>query len=387
MRFAGPLRPRGPLSLLPVVACVGLLLPPTLSGQTSPHAFGTGAQFQYYSFSEGLGAEAASLTLIPLAYSLPVGQRFDMDLYSAYANGSVDKGGLGYSLQGFVDTRLRARLQVAPWAALTAMVNLPTGKSSHDPEEAVVASVLSTDILGFREANWGTGTAVTGGVVTARQAGDWGVGLGVSYRLSNGFEPSTENELVFEPGDEIRVRFGLDRNVGEDGKFTAGVTFQNFSEDQYDGKNLFQAGNRFRFDASYAFRSGRSTWALYAVDVWREAGDAFLDMVNPQGTVVGDTTIVVGSQNLAILGVNGSTPLGGSLRIRPSLDLRYQSREDGTGEGWIVGAGADVPFRLLGSYDLFPRGRFMVGSLKGVSGSSSNLWGLEAGLTFRWQNR
>ncbi len=377
--------PRRPPRALPFAAALCLLLPSLLSGQTTTPAFGTGVQFQRFSFSEALGADAASLTMIPVAFALPVGDRFGLDLYSAYANGSVDKGGMSYGLQGLVDTRLRARLQVAPWAVFTAMVNLPTGKSSHDAEEAVVASVLSTDILGFREANWGTGTAVTTGVVTARQAGDWGIGLGVSYRFSNGFEPSTENNLVFEPGNEIRVRFGLDRNVGEDGKFTAGATFQNFSEDQYAGRNLFQAGNRFRFDASYAFRSGRSTWALYGVNVWREAGDAFLDLVNPQGTVVGDTTVVVGSQNLLILGVNGSTPVG-TLRIRPSLDFRYQTREEGNGEGWIVGAGADVPLRLLGAYDLFPRGKFLLGSLKAVSGASESLWGLELGLTFRWQN-
>jgi hypothetical protein len=378
--------PRLLARVLPFAAGLCLLLPSLLPGQTTAHAFGAGVQFQRFSFSEALGADAASLTMIPVAYALPVGDRFDLDLYSAYANGSVDKGGMSYGLQGLVDTRLRARLQVAPWAVLTAMVNLPTGKSSHDAEEAVVASVLSTDILGFREANWGTGTAFTTGVVTARQAGDWGIGLGVSYRLSNGFEPSTENNLVFEPGNEIRVRFGLDRNVGENGKFTAGATFQNFSEDQYDGRNLFQAGNRFRFDASYAFRSGRSTWALYGVNVWREAGDAFLDLVNPQGTVVGDTTVVVGSQNLLILGVNGSTPVG-TLRIRPSVDFRYQTREEGNGEGWLVGAGADVPLRLMGAYDLFPRGKFLLGSLKAVSGASESLWGLELGLTFRWQNR
>ena len=361
------------------------LSPSGVSGQTAQHAFGTGAQFQSYSFSEGLGTEVATLTLIPLAYSLPVGESFDLEFYGAFANGSVERDGLTFNLQGPVDTRVRARYQASPWAVFTALVNIPTGNSTHDPEEAVVASVLSTDILGFQEANWGTGAAVTAGFATAHQAGDWGVGLGASYRLSNGFEPREGTSLTFQPGNEIRVRLGLDRNVGESGKFMAGFTAQNFSEDQYDGQNLFQAGNRFRGDASYAFRTGGSTWALYAVDVWREAGDAFLDLVNPQGTVVGDTTLVVGSQNLLIVGLNGSTPLNSTLRIRPSVDLRIQSREEGDGEGWIVGAGADLPLRAFGSVDLFPRGKVLFGSLKNVLEESVGLWGLEVGLTLRWQ--
>jgi len=327
----------------------------------------------------------ANLTLLPLAFTLPVGNRFDLDLYGAYANGSVEKGGYSYTLQGLVDTQVRARFQASPWAVLTALVNLPTGNSTHDGEEAVVASVLSTDILGFREANWGTGAAVTAGVATAHQAGDWGIGFGASYRLSNGFEPREGSEITFQPGNEIRLRLGLDRNIGDAGKLTAGVTFQNFSEDLYDEENLFQAGNRFRLDASYAFRVGRGSWAFYAVDVWREAGDAFLDLVNPDGVVVGDTTVVVGTQNLLVVGINGSTPMGRTLRVRPSVELRHQSREDGIGEGWILGAGGDIPLRLFGAMDLFPRGRVLFGSLTSPIDTSESLWGLELGLTLRWQ--
>ena len=362
-----------------------LLLPVPGSGQASPHAFGTGVQFQSYSFNEALGAEVANLTLIPLAYTLPVGQRFDLELYSAYANGSVEKGGYSYLLKGPVDTQVRAKIRVSPWAVLTALVNIPTGKSTHDAEEAVVASVLSTDILGFQEANWGTGAGFTAGFATAHQAADWGIGVGASYRLSTGFEPEEGSSLRFEPGNEIRIRLGVDRNVGEDGKFSAGITAQNFSEDQFGGRNLFQAGNRLRVDASYAFRTGRSTWALYGVNVWREAGDAFLDLANPQGEIVGDTTVTVGSQNLLILGVNGSTPVSSSIRIRPSLDVRYQSREEGDGEGWIIGAGGDLPLRLFDSWDVFPRAKLLFGSLTSVEAVSEGLWGLELGLTLRWQ--
>jgi hypothetical protein len=368
-----------------------LLVPGMANAQVSRHAFGTGAQFQSYTFAEALGADVANLTLIPLAYTLPIGEKFALDLYGAYANGSVEREGFTYTLQGPVDTRVRAVYQVTPWAVFTALFNLPTGNSSHNSEEAVVASVLSTDILGFQEANWGTGGAVTAGLASAYQAGDWGVGIGASYRLSNGFEPMEGEALTYQQGNEIRIRLGMDRNVGETGKLTAGFTFQNYSEDQYedaatqDMKNLFHAGNRLRGDLSYGFRTGRSTWALYGVDVWRESGDAFLDLVDSQGTVVGDTTVTEGSQNLLIVGVNGSTPIGSFFRIRPSVDFRYQSKEDEVGEGWIVGAGADIPLRLFGAYDIFPRAKYSYGALKAATGETETLWGIELGFTLRWQ--
>jgi hypothetical protein len=167
-------------------------------------------------------------------------------------------------------------------------------------------------MLGFREATWGTGLGITGGIATARQMGDWGIGLGASYRQSSEFEPTDGDDLKYQPGNEARVRLGLDRNVGEGGKFTAGVTFLNYSQDQARGRNFFQAGNRVRVDASYAFRSGASTWSLFAANSWRAHGDLTLDVVDAADNVVGDSLIVVGGQNLFISGLRGSVPSGPS---------------------------------------------------------------------------
>lgn len=368
-----------------VLLAASLAAPAGALAQANPHAFGLGAQFQSYTFDEALGASVATLLLTPMAYTLPMGNAVTLDFYGAYAMGAVEKDNVTYELNGMVDTRVRATLQVAPWAVFTLAANIPTGKSAHDNNEAVVASALSTDILGFREANWGTGAAGTVGFAMAKQGEAWGIGLGGSFRYSNGFEPTDGSDLTYQPGNEIRVRLGVDRNVGESGKFTAGLTFQNYSEDTYDDRNLFQAGNRYRGDMSLAWRTGRSTWALYAVNVYRDQGDAFLDLVDAQGTVVGDTTVTVGYQNLTVAGLNGSAPLGSTLRIRPSLEFRYQTREEEDGEGWIVGAGADLPLRLFGSTDVFPRAKFTWGQLKAPSGENASLWGVEAGVTLRWQ--
>ncbi len=350
-----------------------------LSGQDA-RIIGTGPQFQWFSFAEELGAEVANLLVVPVTFVIPMGGKVRADLYTAWATGSVEKGGSTYNKSGPTDTRVRLSYQVTPWAIVTVGVNIPTGNSADTNEEAVVTSVLATDMLGFREATWGTGLGITGGIATARQMGEWGVGLGASYRQSGEFEPIDGNDRKYQPGNEAKARLGVDRNVGDGGKFTAGVTFLNYSEDLNSGQNYFQAGNRIRVDATYAFRSGGSTWSLFAANSWRDKGDLTLPQVDADNIVVGDTVLVMGGQNLVVAGLRGSLPFAG-VRIRPELDFRLQSRDAGAGSGWLLGGGFDLPYRLFGSFDAFPRFRFSYGKMEAADGNIYSFMGGEAGLT------
>ena len=364
------------------------LLLAAASGAGAQTTIGVEGGFKGYSFDAGLGPEAAQLFIVPVALRVPLSNTLQADVFSAWARGEVERGGATYRLEGIVDTQVKATWTARPWAVLSLAVNLPTGNESHNAEEAQVASVLATDLLGFRESTWGTGLAITSGLATATRMGEWGMGLGASYRVANGFEPAADQGLMYEPGNEARVRVGLDRNVGEAGKLSAGVTFQSFSEDQVDGTNLFQAGNRFMVDGAYAFRLGSQTWTLYGSDLWREKGDLFLPVVDANDAVVGDSTITTGTQNLLSLGFVGAIPVGSIYRIRPSADLRMQSREEvngsDEGSGWILSAGFDVPLRLLGTYDVFPRVRGITGSITGADGADHGAKGFEAGVTIRW---
>lgn len=205
----------------------------------------------------------------------------------------------------------------------------------------------------------------------------WSSG-GAFPRATSGCSPT------YEPGNEARLRLGVDRNVGEGGKVTAGVTAQSFHTDQLGGRNLFEAGTRFRVDASYAFRSGGSTWTLFGVNAWRDQGNLTLDLLDQQGTQVGDTLIHTNSQNLAQVGVAASIPVGSTYRLRPVVDLQVQSR-DGSGSGWILGAGGDFPLRLFGELDVFPRARVLFGRVDGTAQESVGVWGGELGGSLRWR--
>jgi len=338
-----------------------------------------------YSFDQGLAADAAQLLMVPVAVRLPFTDWLTFDLYSAWADGRVDVNGQEMGLQGPVDTNVKVSVQATPWALISVAANLPTGDAAHDADEALVASILSTDLLGFREATWGTGFALTSSVATATTAGGFGVGIAGAYALRQEFKPVENVSSTYEPGDEVRLRIGVDRNFGGS-TLTLGGTFINYQKDRSAGVNLFRAGNRFRFDASLAFRAGDGVWTVYAADVFRENGDLF-GQIDVGGGVLADTTITTARQNMIVAGVVGSLGLGGGFVLRPHLDFRYQMREewDGSeaGTGWMFAGGFDLPLRVLGT-DFFPKSRVFVGRVQDAAGARVRALGLEATGTLRW---
>jgi len=348
---------------------------------SSQYTVGAGVDYLGYAFDDGLGAEAAQLLMFPVAFRYEATPALAFDLAGAWAEGRVEAGGTQLQLSGPVDTSVRAAYQATPWGLVTVGVNVPTGKSQHDSDEAIVASLLSTDLLGFREASWGRGFAVTSSVAVARSAGAFGLGLAGAYSLRGKFKPSADQaDLEYQPGSEARVRLGIDRNFGNS-TLTLGGTFINYSDDQADGRNLFKAGRRLQFDASYAWRMGGGVWTLYGADLIRENGDLTLTVLDSQGDSVGIANTETPRQNLATAGVIGAVRIGGGFVFRPHVDFKLQTREDSSGSdagsGWLVAAGGDIPIRVFGGYDFFPKARVLLGSITNPDGDGVSVFGLE----------
>lgn len=364
---------------------------------SAQYSVGTGVEFQSYDFDAGLGADQAQLLMVPVAVRMafPQVEGLTFDIYSAWAEGRVQVGNENLKLSGPVDTGVRAAYQATPWALITVGANVPTGNSQHTTEEALVASVMSADLFGFREATWGRGFALTSSVAVARSVSGFGLGLAVSYSLRGGFNPAAddnpattadETALEYQPGSEQRVRVGLDRNFGNS-TLTFGATFINYTEDQADGRNLFQAGRRFRLDGSYAFRVGGGVWTIYAADLIRQNGDLSLVVLDSQGDSTGVAAAETPSQNLVLGGVTGHVGLGGGFVFRPHIDGRLLTREaeggSKAGSGWLVGMGGDIPVRVFG-HDFFPRARVLLGKMKDPTDQAVSLFGLEFGGTIRF---
>jgi hypothetical protein len=359
-----------------IAATVLVAAAPAAARQT----VGGGVVFQGYDLHDDLGVRAATLLLTPIAARLSLGDRLEVDAYTAWARGAVDIGGTEFTLSGPVDTRVRASYALTPWAVLTLGLNLPTGASEHDGGEALVAGALSTELLGFREAGWGVGLAATTGLATAYRVGEWGLGFGLSYRHAGEYSPRAGEELVFDPGDELRARLAFDRSVGAT-QFTAGLTLQHFSEDRADGRNLFQPGSRVRGDASATFRAGtRGTLAAFGAAAWRQRGDVLFDL----RTGAPDEA-TIGGQRLLVAGLMGSFALSPALLVAPAADLRWIARDDAGGDGWLLGGGFDFTARS-GRVELLPGGRIRVGRIATREGVDRSVVGGEVALTLRWRN-
>jgi hypothetical protein len=371
---------RKALGLLSIVA-LGVALALGTTPARAQLTMGISADYLGYSFDDGLGAKSIQLFMVPVALRYEATSTLAFDASAAWAEGRVEKSDTRLELVGPTDTSLRVAYQATPWALLTLGVNVPTGKSQHDSDEAIVAGLLATDLLGFREASWGRGLAVTSSLAVAGTVGALGIGVAGAYSLRGEFNPSEEQaDLEYRPGNEARVRLGIDRNFGNS-TLTLGGTFINYTDDQADGRNLFKAGNRFQFDASYAWRMGGGVWTVYAADLLRQNGDRTLTVLDAQGDSIGVATEETPRQNLAAAGVVGAVRIGGGFVFRPHLDFKYQTREDATGSkagsGWVAAFGGDIPVRIFGGLDFVPKARVLVGSIQGSEEEGVSLFGLE----------
>lgn len=348
---------------------------------------GIGTDYMGYTFDEGLGATAAQLLMVPVALRLPLGDAIALDVAASWAQGKIERDNTTFSLQGPTDVRLKLSWSATPWVLVSFGASLPTGNSMHDGEEAIVASVLATDLLGFRESTLGTGASLTSAVATAARVGGWGVGVAGAYSVRGEFEPSADQDLTYQPGNETRVRLGFDRNIGNS-TFTMGGTVMDYSSDLANSRNLFQAGRRMSFDATYAFRAGAGVWTIYAADMIRENGDLTLSIVDDLGSIVADTAITTAKQNLMVAGFVGSIGVGSGFVFRPHIDFKMQNRTepDGSdeGSGWMLSAGGDFPVRVFGGYDFFPKARLLYGSITNGAGDGINVIGAEFTATVRW---
>ncbi|HUF12641.1 MAG TPA: hypothetical protein VMN78_06060 [Longimicrobiales bacterium] len=369
-----PLVPLVPLALLALVA--SLASTGAVVAQQSPRV-AAGALYRGFTLDPSLAATRASLLLVPVAADFPIGGSFGLELYGAFASGSIERGAETLELSGPVNANARAVWSARPWARVSLGVSIPTGDAGRDAEEAQVAAILSTDLLGFREASFGTGTAVTTGVAFAHQVGEWAVGWGASYRLAQEFEPLADSALAFAPGSQVVLRVAGDRNVGPGGKLTIGASYQHFADDEF-ASNLFRPGPRIRADAAYVLRTGpASAWSFFVTDIWRQQSDATLGA----GADAADTT-AAGSQNVVVAGAAG-TLRAGTVHLLPRADVRLLSREDGTASGWLASAGLGVPVRL-GRIEAIPRAQVMLGAIEAASGDRPGISGFEVELTLRW---
>lgn len=346
-------------------AAVVLLAAPVLRAQdvvaqTNPTVLSAalGMHYQSYSFASGSDVDKSSLFLIPLSFQMVMAPGLVLDAYTVNVRARATSGTTVLKYDGQLDSWVRLRWQYTPSTVVAIGVAIPTGEEKQTAQQAAVASVISNELLGYREGNWGAGWSTTAGISTFWRPGNWRLSAGGSFRLATGFEPQVDTGLRYNPGKELRGRVGAVRTFST-GTFETGLTVQTFTIDKLDKKNIFQAGPRVRFDLSYDWPSTRVSFT----NLWRSRGDLTAPIINAlDGTYLRDTLITIGSTNLMIVGASGTFRIADKFNVVPEASFKLRSAADRAGRGSLAQAGLLFPF-VYADLEFFPGVKYGIGRL------------------------
>lgn len=356
-------------------------------GQTRLPGAAAALDYTSYTFASPATAGARSVTLVavPFAARIVAARFISVDASGAVARGTVtDQAGSTTTLSGLTDTDLRATVgieQERSAVALTVAAQLPTGHGTLGAAEAAVAGAVASDLLPFRISSWGSGG---GGEVelSAVRAGEQGsLGIATSYHTSSSFQPLEELDARYRPGGELRVRVALDRRLVSDRTLALQLSYSRFGEDQWDGTALLRSGQRVLGFASYAAPVAGAVLSTYGGVLYRSGG-ALADAVLRTGVLSG--LKAPSSETLLLLGSSARVSWR-QATVLPGLDLRLLRREDGTGQGLVVGAGGSAELPVGdGGARIVPSARLRLGRLLVAKGSESGIRGVELGLGVRF---
>ncbi|HEX4684358.1 MAG TPA: hypothetical protein VH277_16690 [Gemmatimonadaceae bacterium] len=269
---------RSEVSILASAALSLLALVPA-AGAQSVDEIGARIAPQYHSYDiQSPSNLKISEFSVPLFVLVPVSPVLSFDIGTSYARADVRQTAAGQvtrsSVSGLTDTQIRGNYTLGnDFVVLTAGVNLPTGKSTVTEQQRLAAGLIGSDFLSFPISNMGTGFGGTAGAAVARPLGDWNFGFGASMRRAASYDPFNAAgvaTLHYQPGNEYRVRGGIDRAVGT-GRLALGLTYSTFGNDNLAG-SIYNTGNRWLTQFGYDNSIGVGELTLGGWNLFRTAG-------------------------------------------------------------------------------------------------------------------
>jgi hypothetical protein len=341
------------LGLVAVALVAAFGFASTAAAQSLDAEYRLAPQWAQYRIDAPVDVTVSELA-IPLFVSMPVGSRASFDVGTAYARARVSSGGEHSDITGLTDVQLRGQYTLgSDRVVLTGGINLPTGNATVSLDQLAAASLIGSDFLAFPVSNMGTGLAITGGAAMAYPLGAWNLGAGASVRRSRAYEPFDVpgESFRYQPGDEVRLRLGVDRPVAE-GRVAFGATYAAFGRDDAGG-SAYNTGDRVIALGELTGRLGEHDYTVAGYNVFRAPGSY----------ASGDRA---GRENIANLFLSLGVHTLGTI-IEPSLELRHWLQNvydagDATGPARSQSSRfATIGLRAridAGGFELFPSGGY-----------------------------
>jgi len=307
----------------------------------------TAGFYESYSFDEGLGFDRLTEATIPLGIGIPIGRWGSVALSSAWVNVELEAAGDGSSetIRGLIDTDVRLSVNVLPGRlVLLAGGIVPTGIQTVDAGELGILGAIASDVIGLATNELGTGGSAGLGFAGAVPVGQFALGISSTVNTSFAYQPVSDTSARLRPGDELRVRAGLEGPLARRSYLRLAGVATVSAKDQVDGSPVNTAGNRLTGYLSFNQGIAATTLIVYAFDVYRT--DPHIE-----STALGTAALPPG--NLFGAGLRWDVLLGRMWTLTPTAEFRNSQlapfdEPDGPLElaGRSLRAGIDLATRI-----------------------------------------
>jgi len=303
--------------------------------------------YESYSFdtAEPYFASMSQLA-VPVGLYIPLGRTLEVAVSSGFASLKLagdPAAGVGFDqdqdISGMLDTQLRLSWQVVPDRVVAfATGAIPTGmKTLTDTLQLNILAVLASDVIGFQVSNIGTGGSAGVGFGAAFPVGaSWSVGFGGSTKLPFSYVPvsgvpnASGQDVQIRPGQEIRLRAGLEGAIGRTTYLRVAGVFARQNNDkanvaELNGvndelNNVHGVGNRFVGYLSLNQQLGPGAFILYGYDVYR---------MDPTIEPVAIGAALLPPGNLIGVGARYEAQLSRQVRVAPRVEFRNSAQSLG----------------------------------------------------------
>lgn len=326
--------------------------------------------FQRFQGETPFGGDTTRLAQwsFPVSVSVPITRSADLSVRTSYASSHGDGG---EAIRRVSDTQFAvsySRPVGAGHAVAGLGANIP-GSVASTPEEVATAFLFGQGFYEFRTTVAGSGLGVAPSLawavpVTARLA----VGAGVSYQYRGAFEPRSNVDDPYNPGDELLLTAGVDYRLGLTSSIALDASYVRYGTDTW-GDVRYETGDATMATAQWLGKAG--PYEVRLVGQVRRRGDREAD-----------------PETEALLGLNAVIPAEARVSSHALLHLnrrisvgvmaqsRYYARSEAFSSKKLLDVAVDPSVDLTESLTLVGRIAGTVGSIRGVEAGVGLSWSL-----------
>lgn len=252
-----------------------------------------------------------------------VGENLEFDLWGTFSNARYTApGDDDIDFSSLNDTRLKGTYYLGNRiAAVSATVNLPTGKKELSEDQYLIALGVSDNSRKYVVRRFGQALHLGGELLLLPRTGNTEFQIGGGFLHKGSYQVLEDDARQYKFGDEMygRVGFIVDSRPVS---FRGRVILRAYSEDEFDGEPVFQSGNTMIID-------GRLS---YSEELSGSVGFVYINRGAAKVTAGSETELteetLKSGRNEILLFASGSYPLAERMRALGRIEYKSISANE-----------------------------------------------------------